>query len=305
MLAVDVEPAALEATTENAERNGVEVEVRRANLRREPAPYAPTVLANLVRPLLLDVARPLERAPERLIASGLLREEADEVAGGVRSHGLTEKDRRFGGEWAAVLLQRCERPGGDELVGGARVGLDDGAGLEAPLQPPGRDRRVDADDLPVLAEPDQVEREAHRERVHGAAARDVQREPAGIASSLARPFMRAARVSASATRRPPARSRPGRPSSRGQASADAELAAATAASSATATSATAAAAAPGACTSARRGRRRVAAARRRRGAAAGGGVAAGGGAAARGGRGAAGLARRAACWRGRRRAPPA
>jgi ribosomal protein L11 methylase PrmA len=38
------------------------------------------VVANLVRPLLLDVARLLERAPERLIMSGLLREEADEVA---------------------------------------------------------------------------------------------------------------------------------------------------------------------------------------------------------------------------------
>jgi ribosomal protein L11 methyltransferase len=48
----------------------------------------------------------LERAPERLIASGLLREEADEVAAAFAAHGLRERDRRFGGEWAAVLLQR-------------------------------------------------------------------------------------------------------------------------------------------------------------------------------------------------------
>ena len=106
VLAVDVEPQSLEASAENASRNGALVEVRRVNLRREPAPYAPTVLANLVRPLLLDVARLLERVPERLIASGLLREEADEVVAAFATHGLTEKDRRFGGEWAAVLLQR-------------------------------------------------------------------------------------------------------------------------------------------------------------------------------------------------------
>jgi ribosomal protein L11 methyltransferase len=106
VLAVDVEPASLEASRENASRNGAAVEVRRVNLRREPAPWAPTVMANLVRPLLLDVARLLERAPERLVASGLLREEVDEVAEAFRAHGLAERDRRFGGEWAAVLLER-------------------------------------------------------------------------------------------------------------------------------------------------------------------------------------------------------
>jgi ribosomal protein L11 methyltransferase len=104
VLAVDVEPASLEASAENAKVNGAEVEVRRVNLRREPAPWAPTVTANLVRPLLLDIARLLERAPQRLIASGLLRGEADEVAGAFAAHGLRECDRRCGGEWAAVLL---------------------------------------------------------------------------------------------------------------------------------------------------------------------------------------------------------
>jgi ribosomal protein L11 methyltransferase len=106
VLAVDVEPASLEASAENARVNAAEIEVRRVNLRREPAPWAPTVTANLVRPLLLDVARLLEDVPERLIASGLLREEADEVAAAFAVYGLQERERRFGGEWAAVLLAR-------------------------------------------------------------------------------------------------------------------------------------------------------------------------------------------------------
>ena len=38
--------------------------------------------------------------------SGLLREEADEVAAAFARHGLAERDRRCGGEWAAVLLAR-------------------------------------------------------------------------------------------------------------------------------------------------------------------------------------------------------
>ena len=105
VLAVDVELASLEASAENARVNGVgAIEVRRHDLRSEPAPWAPTVTANLVRPLLLDVARLLERAPERLIVSGLLREEADEVAEAFARHGLRERERRYGGEWAALSL---------------------------------------------------------------------------------------------------------------------------------------------------------------------------------------------------------
>jgi ribosomal protein L11 methyltransferase len=104
VLAVDVEPASLEASRENAERNGAEVEVRRVNLRREPAPWAPTVLANLVRPLLLDVARRLERPPERMIASGLSPAEAGEVAAAFAARGLREAGRRVDGDWAALLL---------------------------------------------------------------------------------------------------------------------------------------------------------------------------------------------------------
>jgi len=107
--ACDWEAASVAATRANADANGVPGGAgERLDLRRAEGPWAPTVLANLVRPLLLDVARVMTRPPERLIASGLLREEADEVAAAFEAHGLVEKERRFGGEWAAVLL---EKPG--------------------------------------------------------------------------------------------------------------------------------------------------------------------------------------------------
>ena len=44
--------------------------------------------------------------PQRLLASGLLREEAGEVAAAFARHGLREADRRHGGEWTALLLAR-------------------------------------------------------------------------------------------------------------------------------------------------------------------------------------------------------
>ncbi len=110
VLGLDHEAESVHAAGENAAVNGVDIEVRRFDLRREPLPGdgerpAPVVLANLVRPLLLDLAGSLEHTPEHLIASGLLREEADEVVAAFRaSLGLTERERRHGGEWAAVWL---------------------------------------------------------------------------------------------------------------------------------------------------------------------------------------------------------
>ena len=95
----------IEATRANAAANGVPDPIGRIDLRRAEGPWAPTVVANLVRPLLLDIAAAMARAPERLIVSGLLREEADEVAAAFARHGLGEAGRRHGGEWAALLLE--------------------------------------------------------------------------------------------------------------------------------------------------------------------------------------------------------
>jgi ribosomal protein L11 methyltransferase len=104
--ACDVEAASVEATQATAQAHGVAVETTRCDLRRVPAPYAPTVTANLVRPLLLEVATHLERPPERLIASGLLHDEVDGIVAAFARHGLREASRRHSAEWAAVLLTR-------------------------------------------------------------------------------------------------------------------------------------------------------------------------------------------------------
>jgi ribosomal protein L11 methyltransferase len=109
VLGIDHEREAVAATLQNAQANGAEVEAIRHDLLRDgPAPGAPTVLANLLRPLLLRLARDGfaggER-PQALVASGLLAHEADEVAAAFADGlGLRERARRHAGDWAALLL---------------------------------------------------------------------------------------------------------------------------------------------------------------------------------------------------------
>jgi len=104
VLGCDHELAALEAAAANAQANGVVLELERRNLRTEPAPATPTAVANLTAPVLLEVASRLEESPGRLICSGLLRREADDVAAVFAERRLAERNRLTDGDWAALLL---------------------------------------------------------------------------------------------------------------------------------------------------------------------------------------------------------
>jgi ribosomal protein L11 methyltransferase len=105
---LDHDPEAVRATRDNAAANGAHVEAHRHDLMRDgPAPGAPTVVANLLRPLLLRVAQDgfAERTPGTLVAGGLLAHEGDEVAAAFAAHGLREAARRRDGDWVALLLR--------------------------------------------------------------------------------------------------------------------------------------------------------------------------------------------------------
>jgi ribosomal protein L11 methyltransferase len=114
LLALDHERESVEAAGVNAGVNGVELEARHFDLRTEQLPWlgggdgpdGPVVMmANLLRGLLLTLAGAVVRAPEHLIASGVLREEADEVAGAFTERlGLRERSRLESGDWAAIWM---------------------------------------------------------------------------------------------------------------------------------------------------------------------------------------------------------
>jgi ribosomal protein L11 methyltransferase len=127
VIGLDNEPESVDAARANALVNGVEMAVRHFDLRLEPLPWAgdavssprtgdaspsrlagdapPVVMANLLRPLLLGLARAMPAAPRHLLACGLLAHEVDEVVQAFEAFGLHECERRRMGEWAAVWLR--------------------------------------------------------------------------------------------------------------------------------------------------------------------------------------------------------
>lgn len=104
IVGLDNDPAAVEASLQNAELNGVEIDVRRFDLRTAPLPDAATVVANLLGPLLVELAPSLPGSVEHLIVSGLLAEETDRVAAAFRDPGLRVRERRDMADWTALLL---------------------------------------------------------------------------------------------------------------------------------------------------------------------------------------------------------
>jgi ribosomal protein L11 methyltransferase len=101
--ALDADRLAIDATRQNAAANGVTLDrVERYDLRHDAPPPADSVAANLMRPLLLRIAKRIEEPPRAMILSGLLDHEADEVAAAFAP--LTEKRRLSLKGWSALLL---------------------------------------------------------------------------------------------------------------------------------------------------------------------------------------------------------
>ena len=98
--AIELDADALATIKSNAAANGVELAAERGDVTTSP-PWAPTVVANLTRPLLVAAAACVERPPRRLLVSGMLQQEVDEV---VAAWGMREEHRLVDGEWAAVEL---------------------------------------------------------------------------------------------------------------------------------------------------------------------------------------------------------
>jgi len=114
VLALDHERESVQAAHQNALENGAEIDVQRFELRSQTLPWlgagerpagSIVVVANLLRPLLMELARDMPSAPTHLIAGGLLRIEVDEVAAAFGERlNLLERERRESGDWAAVWL---------------------------------------------------------------------------------------------------------------------------------------------------------------------------------------------------------
>ncbi|MEX2196321.1 MAG: 50S ribosomal protein L11 methyltransferase [Thermoleophilaceae bacterium] len=101
--ALDSDPAALEATRENARANGVSLDrVERLDLGMAAPPTADNVTANLMLALLVRLPELWQKPPGVLVASGLLDREADEAAAAFAP--MVERRRLSRGGWTALRL---------------------------------------------------------------------------------------------------------------------------------------------------------------------------------------------------------
>jgi ribosomal protein L11 methyltransferase len=98
VLAVDVDPQAVEATERNAAENGVTIDVRRADLRDGELPETALALANITGDAVEELSPRLRSA--RLISSGYL------VFDEPRLEGYRVERRVEAGGWAADLHVR-------------------------------------------------------------------------------------------------------------------------------------------------------------------------------------------------------
>ncbi|MHB8233979.1 MAG: 50S ribosomal protein L11 methyltransferase [Solirubrobacteraceae bacterium] len=120
VLGIDHDRLSIDAARHNATVNHTHPELQRVDLRSQTLPWlgradapagALVVTANLLRPLLLELAETAAGPPGHLLASGLLREQVDEVAlAFARRHGMRERTRSSDGEWAAVWLIAGDDP---------------------------------------------------------------------------------------------------------------------------------------------------------------------------------------------------
>jgi ribosomal protein L11 methyltransferase len=114
ILALDIDPIAIDATIENAEDNGVLAQITAqtgslesvlASARRFDL-IVVNILAKIIIPMcdnhLGDTVRPGGKA----IFSGIIEDQADDVEAALRKTGLEPYERLNQGDWVAILARR-------------------------------------------------------------------------------------------------------------------------------------------------------------------------------------------------------
>jgi ribosomal protein L11 methyltransferase len=104
VLAVDHEALGVEAARANARHNGVELELRMADLLGLEPPPAPTLAANVPPAVHAHLGARLPGAVRRVIVSGFAEDGLDDAVAAYA--GLRAERALAGGGWAAALLVR-------------------------------------------------------------------------------------------------------------------------------------------------------------------------------------------------------
>jgi ribosomal protein L11 methyltransferase len=109
VIAIDHDPVAIATARENARRNKLNnVDFRVADVRRWPfPPRIEIITANLFSELLIEILPKLKRA-QRLILSGILRDQEAQLVRALKRNGIVIVEMRRRGKWIAILAQQIK-----------------------------------------------------------------------------------------------------------------------------------------------------------------------------------------------------
>ena len=106
VIAIDDDPVAIATARENARRNKLDdIDFRIADVRRWPfPPRSEIITANLFSELLIEILPKLKRA-QRLILSGILRDQEAQLVRALKRNGIVIVEMRRHGKWIAILAR--------------------------------------------------------------------------------------------------------------------------------------------------------------------------------------------------------
>jgi ribosomal protein L11 methyltransferase len=106
VIAIDHDPVAIATARENARRNKLNnIDFRVADVRRWPfPPRIEIITANLFSELLIEILPKLKRA-QRLILSGILRDQEAQLVRALKRNGIVIVELRRRGKWIAILAR--------------------------------------------------------------------------------------------------------------------------------------------------------------------------------------------------------
>jgi ribosomal protein L11 methyltransferase len=106
VIAIDHDPVAIATARENARRNKLDnIDFRIADVRRWPfPPRSEIITANLFSELLIEILPKLKRA-QRLILSGILRDQEAQLVRALKRNGIVIVEMRRRGKWIAILAR--------------------------------------------------------------------------------------------------------------------------------------------------------------------------------------------------------
>ncbi|MHC1568132.1 MAG: 50S ribosomal protein L11 methyltransferase [Candidatus Syntropharchaeia archaeon] len=112
VLAVDIDPQAVEIAIENALRNDVKIDVLESNLLEKVKGKYDMIAANILPEILLELLEDVHRVSHSktiLILSGITKEKEKILLDKARSKGWTLADKKVEDDWICFLMKRSSK----------------------------------------------------------------------------------------------------------------------------------------------------------------------------------------------------